>query len=140
MFKNLFNEMCKLYRENEYLDDPLFTVQDVCGPVYLWPRYIKKILTSKTLLYNERLKLTTFLYVNGIRDPTSWLEFIIRIKGSSFRRYEWEINDLFLYYQQENIQQKYFSFCVIHRMYEYLNGDPRQRNSIEINNWRKRTD
>lgn len=44
MFKNILNGMTKIYREDGYSDDPLFKVQDICGPVYLWPQYIKKNL------------------------------------------------------------------------------------------------
>lgn len=127
MFKNVLNELCKIYRETTFSDETLFVVQDVCGPVYLWPQYIKKILLSKTMCYNERLKLTTFLYVNGLRDPERWLHFVICIKGVGFRRYEREFNDLFTYYGREEVQRRYFSYCVRHKMYEYLDGSPRSR-------------
>lgn len=106
--ENILNAMCKIYRENIFSADILFSVQDVCGPVYLWPTYIKKIMVSKTLNYSERIKLTTFFYVNGWRDPSQWLQLIIRLKGVSFRRYEGELSRLFHYYETENVQKIFF--------------------------------
>lgn len=120
--KNILNEMCTIYRANTFSEHVLYIVQDVCGPVYLWPTYIKKIVVSKTLKYSERIKITTFFYVNGWRDPYNWVNLIVLLKGPSFKRYELTILALFRYYQTENLQRKYFSFCVVHNCYEYLDG------------------
>lgn len=100
----------------------LFTFQDVCGPVYSWPPYIKKIIVSDTFVYRERMKLRTFFYVNGLRDPGEWLKFIIGVKGVAFRRYDREIISLFNYYGNTSVQNRYFSYCMQHKRYEYLNG------------------
>lgn len=128
--KNILNTMCKIYREVSFSNDVLFVSQDVIEPVYLWPSlgpsYIKKILTSSTFNYPERIKLTTFFFVNGYRDPLAWLQLIVKIKGSSFRKYESEIISLFKYFEQEQIKLKYFSYCMSCKRYEYLNGSPRE--------------
>lgn len=119
---NPLNKMCKVYREYEDITNPLFTFQDVCGPVYLWPSNIKKIIASKTLKYQERLKLTTFLYVNGLQDASEWMNFIVDVKGNSFERYRNEIFSLFKYYCLATTQNRYYAYCMSHKRIEYLNG------------------
>lgn len=123
--KTLLEQLARIYRENEYSADILFTVQDVCGPIYKWPRYIQKVIMSKTFCYMERVKLTTFFWVNGFRNLDGWLLFLVRTKGPAFRRYEAELKTLFKYYHQEEVQRKYFSFCTMHNRYEYLDGSDR---------------
>lgn len=120
--------MSKIYYQNEYSTDILFEVQDSCGPVYRWPKYIKDILVSNTFQYSERIKLTTFFWVNGYRNCAGWLQFLIRIKGPGFIRYDETITRLFLYFQQDEVQRKYFSFCVTHQVYEYLDGTIKHKN------------
>lgn len=104
---NPLEQLSKIYRENEYSSDILFTIQDVCGPVYTWPDYIRNVVRSRTFGYTERVKLTTFFWVNGYRNLDGWLMFLIRTKGPAFCRYEAELKTLFSYYNQEEIQKKY---------------------------------
>lgn len=122
---NILNVISKTYYENSYSTDIFFTVQDVCGPIYLWPIYIKQIIASKTFNYSERIKLLTFFWVNGYRNNEGWLQFIIKIKGPGFLRYDKEIFNLFKYLHREEIQHNYFSYCVTHEQYEYLDGSKR---------------
>ena len=117
---NPLNLMSTIYYNNRLSDDILFIVQDVCGPVYMWPKYIKCIVTSKTFFYSERVKLATFFWVNELREADEWLQFIVRIKGASFSRYSKEISNFNL--KEQFTQRTYFSFCVIHKQYEYLDG------------------
>lgn len=120
--KNPMEALSKIYRENAYSSDIQFAVQDSCGPAYKWPAYIKAIIKSTTFCYAERIKLTTFFWVNGFRNREGWLQFLVRIKGPAFHRYGAELNTLFKYYGEESTQKKYFSFCVTHQRYEFLDG------------------
>lgn len=74
---NILEVMSRIYRENTWSEDVLFRVQDCIGPVYTWPLYIKHILRSKAFRYHERIKLTTFFFINGFRDHEGWLEFLV---------------------------------------------------------------
>lgn len=123
--KNPLEMLSRVYRNNNPKNEAIYIFQDVCGPVYTWPSFVKKIIISKTLNYRERVKLTTFFYVNGLREPMDWMEFIVTIKGSRFHSYKREIFDLFMYYNLESVQRKYFSYCMSHAMYEFLDGTPR---------------
>lgn len=80
------------------------------------------------------MKITTFFYVNGLRDPNEWLTFIIGVKGVAFRRYEREIISLYEYYKTTIVQSQYFSYCMMHEQYEYLNGEEIHLNLLSVNN------
>lgn len=123
---NVLERLSRIYRSCEYSTNAMYVFQDVCGPVHTWPHYIKKVLLSSTLNYAERLKLTTFFYVNGLRDPSEWVNFIVYVKGPSFIRYEREIISLFEYYSQNDTQRRYFSYCLTHKRYEFLDGTERR--------------
>lgn len=123
--RNVLNEMCVIYRTCRFSTNVLFTVQDVCGPVYQWPPYIRKILVAKDFWYAARLRLCTFLWVNGWRNPAGWIELVIALKGIVFRRFARKLADLLEYSKDVAVQRRYFSYCVTHRCYEYLDGTRR---------------
>lgn len=123
--KNILDVISKTYYTNTYSTDVFFTVQDVCGPLYTWPNFIKKIIISKSFKYPERLKLLAFFWVNGYQNEVGWLQFIIKAKGLHFRRYEKEIYNMHKYFQNDLVQNRYFSYCMMHQQYEYLNGSRR---------------
>lgn len=123
--ENILEKMSRNYHNTAYSTDILFRVQDIVGPADLWPNFIREVLLSSTLKYSERIKISTFFWVNGLRDVDDWIAFIVRIKGPSFGRYFAEMNNLLKYFHQEQVQEKYFSFCVVHKQYEYLNGNKR---------------
>lgn len=122
---NILEVMSRIYRENTWSEDVLFRVQDCIGPVYTWPLYIKHILRSKAFRYHERIKLTTFFFINGFRDHEGWLEFVVRIKGAHCRKYHIDLKNLFNYFFRDDVQFKYFSYCLTHKRYEFLNGNPK---------------
>lgn len=123
---NILEIMSRTYRENFWSEDILFVVQEVIGPVYTWPLYIKNIIRSRSFRYSERVKLTTFFFVNGFQDSESWLKFVIRVKGVYCQKYRNDLNHLLIYYMRDDIQCTYFSYCTTHKRYEFLNGSPRQ--------------
>lgn len=123
--ENILEKAVRNYHNTAYSRDIMFRVQDIIGPADTWPDFIKRVLLSKTLKYDERLKVSTFLWVNGMRDVDDWVDFIVRIKGPAFRRYHMELSNLEKYFRNDRVQEKYFSFCLMHQQYEFLNGNKR---------------
>lgn len=104
----------------------MWLVQDIVAPYSNWPEWIKDLLKSPTFIYIERIKLLTFFFVNGVREADLVFDFLLKIKGSRLMmEYKRTIDDIYKYLKDEKNQHRYFSYCVDHEHYEYLDGEER---------------
>ena len=115
-------------------NDYLWLIQDIVGPYCKWPAFIKQVLNTRTFHYQERVKLLSFLFLNGIKDYMDAYNFLVRIKGVAvISEYFQTIKQLYLYWMHSDEGQyrrsRYFSKCLIHDIYEDLNNNPRNRNN-----------
>lgn len=104
----------------------MWLVQDIIGPYHTWPNFIKTCLESNTFNYRERVKICTFLYVNGIKNYMEIYNFLVRVKGMRFiYQYFTTIRDLLNYWNEDSEvghqrRERYFSKCMFHNVYENL--------------------
>jgi hypothetical protein len=100
-------------------------IQDSLGTADTWPGYVQQAFTSNSLTYTDRLKILTFLWVNGYRDLRDWYEIIQRIKGQLSKTSITEIKNLWDYFSKDDVQHRYFSYCTKHKRLEFLNNKPK---------------
>ena len=98
-------------------------MQDLIGEAKLWPKNIRKLFWKKNVKYFERFMLCLFVYINGLQQDIfiGWCELMGLLRDHAAKSH---IISLFSDFDRKIMDQhqKYYSFNVTTRKYEYLNG------------------
>ena len=99
------------------------TIQDIIGPVRLWPFYIRRLFWTQNLNHFQRILIGAFVFVNG-SNPEIFFE-LARIIGlgrdeSAYRHFR------ALFRLFEHWRYNLYAFNVSNGRYEYIDGTVRQ--------------
>lgn len=102
-------------------------IQDVIGSANLWPKPIRRFFWAKRLNQWERVRVASFLWINGLNPETfyDWCDVRKRMtRGSREHRH---FQELFRLIDAGHRRNRWWGWNVVNSRYEYLNGKPRSR-------------
>lgn len=96
-----------------------FTIQDIIGPAKDWPKNIRKLFWTKHVNHWNRLRLSAFVYVNGL-NPLIFLEWAHLLNLCRDKAAQEHLIYLFRTYPTK--KYRLYAWSVGNNRYEYLDG------------------
>ena len=103
-------------------------IQDIIGPATQWPRNVRRHFWANRLCHWDRICTAAFIWINGLNPEVfyDWCDLRGKfVRGSSEHLH---FTQLFTYFA-EGRRYSLWSWNVSMMRYEWLNGQPRIRNT-----------
>ena len=107
---------------------PIYTawmnLQDVVGPVKLWPKHIRKRFWKKEVNHFDRLMVATFAWINGLNPFLLYDWLIVRRVMLLDSAEHQHLQRLFQYFE-EGKKYRLYAWNVTNGRYKWLDGTVR---------------
>lgn len=101
-------------------------LQDIIGPARMWPQWIRRLFWTTKLKYGDRMKLSSFVFINGGNSfhLVNCLKFTV--PGAVNLERINQIYNLFAYWTGSTqakfvIRERYYSYSLFYRKVLSLN-------------------
>ena len=106
-------------------------ILDIIGPVKKWPPKMRNLFFKQGLSHFERLKVFTFVYINGLNSVMffKWANFLQLLSNEAARR---ECQNWFNEFKNNTKWKHIYQFNFYYHRYEYIDGRVKYHLPLEM--------